>query len=479
MFVTLFAFSKKKNSTVRPDPASGTNFTVDLKEETAVMYPVLIFDPASSGMPVPFDPASFTYAQIIQWSRYYFISDWRWLNGRWEASLTIDALATYRGGIGGLSEYILRSVTAYNGYISDTFYPAHTNYSESVADVNLGLTISPSDAFYMLGVICNNSQMTIGGAITYYVLNRSQLANLKSYLMSEQFLVDNNLNNLQEINKEMVKVIYNPFQYIVSCKYFPLPFPTSAVYTTENIRVGWWDIPVQGGRLQAGGYVATANSNVVPTPAHPQSSRGSYLNHAPYTERYIIHPLLGTVLLDSNKIDAGDSIQATLSCDTITGQAVITIFDNTNNITLYQNIIQLAVDIPLAQINTDVLGVARTAVDSTGSLINNIFSGNIGGAITSGISGIINTLEASIPILQSSGVPGNMAMFNLPIRSINIFRQIVNEDFTHKGRPLCEVRTINTLSGYIMCLDAHAEISCLDEERRMIVDYMNNGFYYE
>ena len=54
MIVTLFAFSKKKNSTARPAPASGTNFTVDLKEETSVMNPVLIFDPASSGMPVPF-----------------------------------------------------------------------------------------------------------------------------------------------------------------------------------------------------------------------------------------------------------------------------------------------------------------------------------------------------------------------------------------------------------------------------------------
>ena len=40
-------------------------------------------------------------------------------------------------------------------------------------------------------------------------------------------------------------------------------------------------------------------------------------------------------------------------------------------------------------------------------------------------------------------------------------------------------RTINTLSGYILCDNADPEIPCTEEELREIVSYMNSGFYYE
>ena len=123
--------------------------------------------------------------------------------------------------------------------------------------------------------------------------------------------------------------------------------------------------------------------------------------------------------------------------------------------------------------------MARTAIDSAGSVANNIMSLNLGGAIASAASGVLNTLEASVPILQSSAVSSNMSMYGINVQSINIFRQLVNEDNSHRGRPLCSVNTINTLSGYILCADAHAEIACLDAERTEIANYMNTGFYYE
>ena len=477
MNVYLFAFSKKKNSTAQPTLSAGTSFTVTLKEDTSVLNPVIVFNAATTGMPTPFTPSYFNYAYISAFNRYYYVTDWVNINALWECHLTVDALASFKTGIGSLSEYVIRSASNYNGYITDGLYPTHTNLSIDSANCALNTTTS---GFYMLGVICKDNADSIGGAVTYYIMTKAQLSALKAYLMSDSFITDNGLNNLSEISSGMVKVIYNPFQYIVSCKFFPFAPVSSSIYTTENIKFGWWDIPVQGGKLQSGGYVHTLVSANISTAAHPQAAaRGSYLNHAPYTEKYIIHPLIGTILLDTNKIDAGDTLTVNMSVDTITGQATVEIFNSTQQIALYENIIQLAIDIPLAQINTDVIGMARTAVESTGRVINNLTSLNVAGAITSAATGVLNTLEASIPILQANGVMGNMAMYNIPAKVYTVYRQLVNEDYSHRGRPLCEVKTINTLSGFIMCADAHAELSCFDSERSTIVNYMNNGFYYE
>ena len=74
---------------------------------------------------------------------------------------------------------------------------------------------------------------------------------------------------------------------------------------------------------------------------------------------------------------------------------------------------------------------------------------------------------------------GNRSVFHIAAAMYSYYKLLVNEDLAHRGRPLCQSKTINTLSGFIMCSDAHAEIPCFDEERQQIVNYMNTGFYYE
>ena len=55
----------------------------------------------------------------------------------------------------------------------------------------------------------------------------------------------------------------------------------------------------------------------------------------------------------------------------------------------------------------------------------------------------------------------------------------VDEDITHKGRPLCANKVLNTLSGYILCADGDLDISCMDEERASITDFLTTGFFWE
>ena len=74
MQVYLFGYSKKKNSTAQPTLTSGTSFTMQLKDDTSVMNPVLLLNQATSGMPSPFTPSYYTYAYIAKFSRYYFVT---------------------------------------------------------------------------------------------------------------------------------------------------------------------------------------------------------------------------------------------------------------------------------------------------------------------------------------------------------------------------------------------------------------------
>ena len=477
MVINLYAFSKKKNSTAQPTGTGTTLSSVQLKDETSLINPIIIINPATTGMPNPFVPGYFNYAYIPSFSRYYFISDTRWINGLWEMSLTVDVLASYRTGIGTLSEYVLRSSSSYNGSISDTLYPTKTGPYKTTSSFSLNFSNS---GFYVVGII-NNSSSTSDGCITYYMMTNAELGILKSYLMSETFLSTNGLSNLQEMSKDLVKAVFNPFQYIVSCRYFPSAYATGTADGTvvNTVEVGWWQIALSTKRMPSG-YFINLQSNEVAVGTHPQAAaRGDYLNHAPYTEHVLIHPLIGTISIDSNKIKGGQKIQITTRVDFTTGASEVYVSNKTESIVLYRTSIQCAVDVQLAQIAVDHLAVAQSAVNTVGNVVGSIAQFNVGGAIASAASGILNHLSASQPVMQTSGTNGNRTVYMISAFMYSYYRLLVDEDNTHRGRPLCMNKTINTLSGYIMCADAHAELNCLNQERESIVNFMNNGFYYE
>ena len=474
MIVNLYTFNKKKNSTAQPTGTGIVLSNVQLKDETSVINPIIIINPNSSGMPNPFTPSAYNYVYIQKFSRYYFITDMKWINGLWEMSLVVDVLGSFKTGIGSLSEYIVRSASSFDTSVSDIMYPVTTDYAVTKTLVDFALNTT---GFYIVGLISNSSTVS-EGAISYYIMSASEMASFKSYLMSETFLSVNGLSNLQDMNKELIKVVYNPYQYIVSCKFFPFDYPSSTGTAVTSVNLGWWSIP-QTARQISGYNVFIKQSTNYTAPAHPQATRGRYLNHAPYTDIIVMNPIIGTVLLDSNKIEATNTVMATITCDSISGEAVIDITNTTRGLRLYEMVCNFALDIPLAQISQDVLGMARTAVDSVGNVVSKAQSLNVGGAIAAAGTGILNTIEASIPVLQSSGVNGNKANYYFPVDFYTVHRRIVDEDLSHKGRPLCQLKTISSLSGFIMCTDAHAELNCFDSERVDIENFMNTGFYFE
>ena len=56
---------------------------------------------------------------------------------------------------------------------------------------------------------------------------------------------------------------------------------------------------------------------------------------------------------------------------------------------------------------------------------------------------------------------------------------VVDENLEELGRPLYQVKRIDTLSGYVLCQGADIQISGTREEALAINNYMNTGFFYE
>ena len=480
MTVEFWNYSKKKNSTKQPSAGSGTSYTnFNLKDSCSIFSPVITVAVASMPVTTVAPINTFTYCYINKFNRYYFIEDWIYTNNMWEAHLSLDVLASHKTEIGTMSEYVVRAASAKDGSIIDSMYPTTSNITLTTGQKLMNFN---TNGFYVIGLISNSSDIS-EGAISYYSVSAAQMANIKSYLMSNTFLSNNNLLNNSDISSDLLKTLYNPYQYIVSCKFYPFSRPTGT--EVNGINFGWWSLPYQAIKVPEGGNIVTTASDAFEVPAHPQSSRGTYLNHAPYTDLVVYHPLIGTVPLDMAKIDSGDKINIIIYTETITGQGYILIrgtrgtYPNTQSYILYQGMIQIAIDIPLAQMNIDTINVARTTVNTVGNIVSSAMSLDVGGVIKATGNGVLDALECTAPVLQSGGAAGNRASFSETAKFILVQRTVAADDNTNKGRPLCQIKTINTLSGYIKVSDAHVDIPCLAAERDMIASLMESGFYYE
>ena len=99
-------------------------------------------------------------------------------------------------------------------------------------------------------------------------------------------------------------------------------------------------------------------------------------------------------------------------------------------------------------------------------------------------AGIQDATRLDYPVVSGIGSAGSF----ISLSSINNltrcflkqkYYQIVDENNTELGRPLCQLKQINTLSGFILCSGADVQITGTQEEAIKVNGYMNTGFFYE
>lgn len=286
------------------------------------------------------------------------------------------------------------------------------------------------------------------------------------------------------------------------------------------------------------GYLETHRCTVR-APLHPQyytDRQGChYIVGKPYSEYSVYVEPFGLIELQSgnmlaSKIDYYEDpqdpgaayyyIELKFDCtvDYSTGDAYLKIWSTPagqqGEVVHFIGTSHVAVDVPFHQATQDVetyrealrsmeYGLAKLPFSLGGSMAGIAYGMTSarpsGGAIaaqqgTGIFSTMINTTEAAKSNIDSAEKAAQVGItagasaigswmklcrdLSSPVVHANFF-PIVPELRSDIGRPLCKVRQISNVPGYLLCENAHIQSRLTATENQMIEDFMNGGFYYE
>lgn len=270
---------------------------------------------------------------------------------------------------------------------------------------------------------------------------------------------------------------------------------------------------------------------------HPQyGARGKWVLGKPYTKYIVVVEPWGTIevpgdiVLDAYKYtdQSGDPyIVLTFHTyfDASTGACrleITTSMDDGTIIPWYIETVNLGIDVPCHQAVQDVMTYRKSLYDlayakktsaldvglgAASALTMGILGGGanqgaqisqasgiiggVGQAVRAGINysyqnepaAIANLQSANYPAISGSGSSKDSFMSQArDICSPRVFAYwavLADDNNTDYGRPLCTIRQISTIPGFIICDNAHIQSRLTVTENQMIEDFMNGGFYYE
>lgn len=287
---------------------------------------------------------------------------------------------------------------------------------------------------------------------TCYELSVERLNNIAIKLWSEDFF-----SNILLLNN-------SPIENILSCKLLPLSLSGSE----STVKIGNVDMGINGNRLSKTVYRYNIGTITI-----PRVSDMGFLNYAPYTSIVIFLPFIGFKELNTSDI-MGRNISVDYIVDVITGacKAIITV----NNYQCYEFDGNCGIDIPLTAGNRSQveMGYVKSAV----GVVSNIASKNIGGAISSGISGAMQQYHYST---NGSYSPATGAYEDRTCFVI-IDRPQYTEvsKFGHTKGYKCQLsKTIGSLKGFVKTTENVdlSNISAPEYCKKKILDLLSSGIY--
>lgn len=466
MQATFYQFAKRTNSTKRP--SGGQEFGIDLKAPCNIIDPEIKIASQS-------DPTGYNYCYLPTFSRYYWVKNWTYAGGLWVASLTVDTLASYRDQIGYSTEYVVRSSAKYNGTISDGLYPATAEVRSVTSAFQGGFSETISGGFFVIGFIAKAANSI--GAITYVVMTPGNAKKLSAKLLTDvsYLSIDN-----AEISDSLTKVLFNPYQYIVSCNYFPFDVAelTAHLPLVSNVDVGWWSIDIPCWILGADNNNLTKSVSVG-IPKHPQAaSRGGYCNASPYTDYTIFLQPFGVIPLDASKLWGAATLSIQYTVDLFTGDSILRMFTDTNQL-VHETTAKLGVPIQLSNIAFDVPSGGGLLQTGVAAAFGGLQAALSGGSFSDVGNGILNAAQATNADVASKGSTGSTIAFDSVPYMVARFKILVDDNNDDHGRPLCQRVLISSIPGYIMVDDPDIALAATAEEIDSVKSYMKNGFFYE
>lgn len=478
MTVYFTTTNKRFNSTKQV--TGGTSFNVTLKDKTSITNPVLLVNSNNT---------SWNYCIIPTFGRSYFITNIIAVNNNlFEYYLSVDVLGTYSTQIKTKTLLVERSESDGEEWLFDsalTHECTNFTYNSKLFDIPQYDTTGT----YVLQTVAGGQASTAGGNAVYGVS-----ASTLSSLVNELFTTDFYGNDT--ITDDNVKTYFNPFQYITSCRWFPINLPKSGT----SIKFGWWTSSYSGGLINT-------DTSLVPIYSAPvQMPDGDdWTWYDGNWARYLMYvPGCGTVEIDP--MYANKQLDVKFWVDVLTGNVFCRVMCGNSEVLSLNG--QWGIDIQLTQLSTDTSSSATTVIGLLATPNDNILTGtgeqpaNYGAAVFEGLAtgvlkGGMDVLDiagavagksvkdaykaAMQPALALSGANGNATMLRSQPKIMLSWKKYnpIADIKQYVGQPCHRPKQLGSLSGFTQCANAYIEINALAEEKIAIKKYLEGGFFLE
>lgn len=490
MKVRFYKTNKRVNSTLIPTVY--TEYDCQLKDDCAITAPVITLSVFTD----------YNYCYIPQFKRYYFVTGCIvGTHGIYTYTLAVDVLATYKSEILSQTTYVKRSASNYDLMLTDDTWLHDMTFTESVKTAS-NSELDTGSGTYLITIVNSESAHSANPASTMYAMADS---GLNSFL-AEMF----DLEKYSAVT-DLEATYFNPYQYVTSCKWFPLNVDTFAG-VLKKVKYGWYE--AEGSTYLVTQYGRTLTWTITIPSYSDWTGRD-----AGWTKHLLYVPFCGEVEIDP--IYSGKTLTVKMYIDFNTGGCNCVITDGTNQIVssisgqagVEVSISQVAGEIKLPTSKTEALATGGKALagaftrDSGGfiefgkNLLNALGQGT---ALSFGQGNIEDTISANKAVIDSgkdvskSIVDGiTQALLNPTVSKsgadgarysiLNRYTMILYsrkfnryvDAHNYNGGMCHKILTLNTLSGYTQVANGMFNIQALDEEKSAIRQITENGFYIE
>nr|DAG49541.1 MAG TPA: hypothetical protein [Caudoviricetes sp.] len=498
----LYNCIKRRESTMPPaapkDMPNGQKFyrawierDCRLKQDVSIVNPIFVISDKKNIFPQSPEETNvytFNYIYVPKLGRGYWIADWTYTPGAWEAACSVDVLGSFPLPVRQM--YITRASDEFDTKIRDAAPLITSETSAGTYSWAWPFAGTVSEGRFVVGIIGKSGGQF--GAVTYYVMTSAQILQLMYSLMGDTGYLD---ISTSEISNGLQRGLINPIQYIASCMWVPwVPDVTS---TVQSIDCGWWTFNVSAG------IMSTPLKQIAFTTKtfdmHPQiNTIGQWLMQAPYSSVRIFCPPWGLIDVPINTFDidafvrAGKKPAVGIQCfaDAISGQATLDLsvmgYHNGTYVTRGQfayMTTQLGITIPLAQATQNAYTAAVSMGSNVSSAINDSASGgraitgspaidrfiqqtsgriagkiaeiagNVKEYVTAGAAAAAQCIGANTPLVNVVSAAGSYLNVGRSWAMSSIFSLVKPVDNEHIGRPLCKKDYLQNHSGFVKVMN--------------------------
>lgn len=466
MQVRLGRVYKRPNSTLQCANWVTVELDVYLKENTSFNNPTFVWQ--GDGLTIQKCNVAYEAKNGI----YYFIKDVISIsNNLVEIVCEKDVLATWKDIIGEHTTYVERSASGFDNMVRD---PLITQ-SIDIGDISRKTTAMPdweTQTPWLCYKACNSN-----GVTTYF----SKSPRFLSPLMPTA-----KVGSVEDIFKDSWKATYEPFNYLLEVYAIPCG---GNVINGSGIGPIVNTIP-QFGFLKFPG--STGTPSTVETLVGEETTAISinrpdrYFNDFrdfddEWTSFTVFIPAVGNVQIPAQFLQSDIKIKCYY--DLITGDMNVNLYvseDENASIGLYNT--NMKSPIQFAATNSQSANALSGALGIAGGVaaLSNGITGSGILSLTADIGSAIKNVNS--PGMVSNGTSGGQIFYH--IKRHNIIATAIRYKSKHLGtgtvgRPKYENVKINTMSGYIKCVNPSVFIPAQIDDMRQINDYLRNGFYYE